>query len=282
MLRLLRQQTNLIEHMRILEITSENNSIYKKLKSIKDKKGREQHGLFFIEGRRFVAEAIQRNVGIDILCMGKKYYDRFGQELVELYGNQLSNTTWVLLSDKLMDGLTDTVSDQGLCAAVEIPANKPVPTEGRQFYVLLDKLQDPGNLGTIIRTCHAAGATGIVLGNQCVDPYNTKTLRSTMGSIFALNIHRVKDLAQKIGEMRQDGYDIYAAALENGRPYTQLKLWEPEKVAIVIGNEGNGVSQEVIDACTGNVYIPMPGGSESLNASAAASILIYERIRQEI
>ena len=268
--------------MRILEITSDNNSIYKKLKSIKDKKGREQHGLFFIEGRRFVAEAIQREAKIDILCMGQKYYDRFGQELIDLYGDKLDNTTWVLLSDKLMDNLTDTVSDQGLCAAVEIPTNKATPIDGRQFYVLLDKLQDPGNLGTIIRTCHAAGATGIVLGNQCVDPYNTKTLRSTMGSIFALNIYKVKDLPQEITKMRQDGIEVYAAALENGRSYTELRLWEPEKVAIVIGNEGNGVSQEVIDVCTGNVYIPMPGGSESLNASAAASILIYERIRQEI
>lgn len=268
--------------MRILEITSDNNSIYKKLKSIKDKKGREQHDLFFIEGRRFVSEAVQRGAGIDIICMGQRFYDRYGQEILDKWGQQLSQVTWVLLSDKLMDNLTDTVSDQGICASVQIPANRPLPVSGRHFYVILDRLQDPGNLGTIIRTCHAVGADGIILGDQCVDPYNTKTLRSTMGSIFALNIHRVKDLPSRIEEMRQDGYKVYSAALENGTPYTQLRLWEPDKLAIVIGNEGNGVSQEVIDASSGNVYIPMPGGSESLNASAAASILIYERIRQEI
>lgn len=268
--------------MRILEITSDNNSIYKKLKSIKDKKGREQHDLFFIEGRRFVSEAIQRGAQIDIICMGERYYERFGKELADTYGQQLSGVTWVRLSDKLMDNLSDTVNDQGICAAVHIPANAEIPTEGRRFYVMLDRLQDPGNLGTIIRTCHAAGADGIILGEQCVDPYNTKTLRSTMGSVFAVNIHRVKDLQDKITQMRGGGYVVYAAALQNGKPYTELELWRPEKMALVIGNEGNGVTQQVIDACDGNVYIPMPGGSESLNASAAASILIYERIRQEI
>ncbi len=265
--------------MRISEITSDNNQIFRKLKSIKEKKGRDQHGLFFIEGRRFLSEAVERRAGVEIVCMTADFRDRFGSGM-----NIPDSALCCVVPERLMDKLSDTVSGQGVCAAVRIP-DEGVPDfrrPGRGFYVILDKVQDPGNMGTIIRTCHAAGADGIILGDGCVDPYNTKTLRSTMGSVFAVRLIRGGRLEDTIGSMRAAGWTVYAAALRNGRAYTGLRMWQPERLAIVIGNEGNGVSESVIDACGASVYIPMPGGAESLNAAAAAAILIYERIRAEV
>lgn len=145
-------------------------------------------------------------------------------------------------------------------------------------FLALDHLQDPGNLGTIIRTADAFGADGILLSEGCADCYSPKVLRSTMGSVFRLPIWTVPDLAQTLKELHQAGFSTFGAALDE----TAICLGNfsfPQKSVAVVGNEGNGISRPVLDACQQTLYIPMKGETESLNAGVAASLILWEMCR---
>ena len=140
--------------------------------------------------------------------------------------------------------------------------------------VLLEAVQDPGNVGTILRTMDAAGFTGAVLAPGCADPYAPKALRATMGSIFRIPTMQVEDAAQAAAVLAGEGYAVIAAALDGEDFFTRAPL--PDKVCLIIGNEGAGITKETLAAATHRYRLPMQGGAESLNAAAAAAIMIYE------
>ena len=143
--------------------------------------------------------------------------------------------------------------------------------------VVLDGVQDPGNVGTIIRTADAAGLDGVLLSTQCADVFSPKVLRATMGSIFRMNLRTTDDLPGELTKLREKGYSILSSQLDGTPFYEREKV--AEQFALVIGNEGNGVSEQVQQTATHRVRLPMRGGAESLNAAIAAAIMMYELMR---
>ena len=144
--------------------------------------------------------------------------------------------------------------------------------------LLLENIQDPGNLGTMIRTAEAAGVTGVMMSRDTVDLFNPKTVRATMSAIFRMPFLYTDDLVGEIGRLRKEGIAVYAAHLRASRPYDEADCRKP--CAFLIGNEGNGLTDDAADAADGRVHIPMLGSIESLNAAMAAGILMFEAARQ--
>ena len=176
--------------------------------------------------------------------------------------------------DKLFEKISDTVASQGIVGVVKLPDNSHSEIKENGLYIALDRLQDPGNLGTIIRTADAAGVDGILVSKGTVDPFNAKVLRSTMGSIFKVNLIFEDDLKERLVSEQKNGAKVLVTNLENAANYNEINYMGT--LIIVIGNEGSGVSSDIINMATQNVKIPIWGEAESLNASVAAGILMYE------
>ncbi|MGL5576540.1 MAG: TrmH family RNA methyltransferase [Sarcina sp.] len=252
-------------------IESKNNSLFKNIKKLKEKKYRNQSSTYLIEGLRFVDEAFKSGVEIETLL--------FTEEFKEKHSEFLENRNIkeeIILSPNLLKELSFTGTPQGVMAIVAME-NKEL--KDGDIVVLVDKVQDPGNMGTIIRTAHAVGAAGIITTKGTVDIYNDKTLRSTMGSIFYLPIIEDNNL-EKINELKSEGFRLVVSSLQGKNDFFNEDL--SGKTIIAVGNEGNGVSDEVYDISDIKVKIPMPGNAESLNVAVATSVMLYEKIRQNI
>ena len=170
--------------------------------------------------------------------------------------------------------LADTAAPQGIYCLCELPREEAFSLDPKGRYMLLVSLQDPGNVGTIVRSCEAFGITGLFVTGDCPDLYSPKVLRSTMGSAFRLPVESCADPIQLAEEMKSQGISVFGAALNaDSRPLSQLSLGDG--CCIAIGNEGNGLPEDFLTHCTGSVVIEMRGRAESLNAAAAASILAY-------
>ena len=243
----------------MLEIESKNNNLFKEIKKLKEKKHRIKSNKYLIEGLRFVEEAIKSKVSIDSII----FTESFKEKNPDLFLKINENIKLIQMNETLLKQLCSTENPQGIVGVINMQ-NKEL--KSGELVVLVDKVQDPGNMGTIIRTAHAAGAAGIVMTKGTVDIYNDKTLRSTMGSIFYIPIVEDNSL-DFVKSLKKEGYKLVVSSLQG-------------KVMIAVGNEGNGVSDEVYDIADIKVKIPMPGEAESLNVAVATSIMIYEKIRQ--
>lgn len=255
-------------------IQSKDNLLIKDIKKLKEKRYRISSNMFLVEGFRFVQEALESDfevVNIFISARGEFKYESSSVK------NKLQRDTKVYsISDSLFKDICDTEHPQGIIATVK---SKPVEIKyDHGFYLLADKIQDPGNMGTIIRTAHAAGALGVIITKGTVDIYNEKTLRATMGSIFKIPVIYDSDLSL-IQKLRDSGFKLVASSLDCDKNFYDIDL--KEKVIISVGNEGNGISNEVYELCDLKIKIPMPGGAESLNVAVAASIMMYEVVRQK-
>lgn len=258
-------------------ITSSQNPVLKELKALKQKKVREEKQLFFIEGIRFVEEALKESADIDKIFLSDKLTQiKGGNEILERM--QKGNYSMYSLPDRLFKEISDTENPQGILATVRFNKlnTSDIPACG-DFYVVLDSLQDPGNMGTIIRTADAAGASGIIVSKGCVDIYNPKVLRSTMGSIFHVPVYNSEDMGEGIRQLKSMGVKVYAAHLEGALDYFEADM--TGRCAVIIGNEAGGISSEIAGMADALVKIPMPGRAESLNASVAASLMMYEVVR---
>lgn len=240
-------------------ITSVKNEKVKAWKKLQKRKERNDTGTFLVEGHHLVEEAINSSWTI------KEVIAEEGVPLPEWSGDY----PLVLVSDNVFEHLSQTKTPQGIAAVVEMK-KEPVHYGGR--LLLLDAIQDPGNLGTIIRTADAAGMDGIILGEGTVDLYNDKVIRATQGSIFHIPI-RLTDLKEEIAALKEDNFAIWATALEGAVDYQEAV--PAEKVAIILGNEGAGVKREYIAEADKIIKIPIYGKAESLNVSIAAGILMY-------
>jgi TrmH family RNA methyltransferase len=257
-------------------IASSHNEFYKAVKALRTKKARTQQGLFLIEGVRLVRHALGRgwplrDVILDLRETGRAEIEALISE-AEARGVRVTG-----LDADLFDALAETVHTQGCLAVAEMPETAPRPLKGSLF-LALDQIRDPGNLGTILRTADAAGVSGVYLSKGCVEPFNDKVVRATMGSLFDIPMILTESLQETLALKRQEGFEIAAAVLEDSVDYTLVSLDKP--VVLVVGNEAEGISDPVLAEATLRISIPIRGGAESLNAAVAAAVLTYEAVRQ--
>lgn len=246
-------------------LRSQQNSLIKQTVKLQTAKGRKVQGAYLLEGEHTIEEAIQSGVELSRLFVSESAMPRY-QEWLTRYDA-------TVVSDTLFAKLSMTESQQGVLAVV--PIEKNIATQlpkGR--YLLVDAVQDPGNLGTMIRTADAAGFDGVVLGEGCVDLYNDKVIRSMQGSQFHIPIYRAI-LDKLIPTLQAAAIPVAVTALHH-TAVSHDWLTGLESVAIVVGNEGNGVRQDVIDLASQVIKIPMYGQAESLNVAIASAILMYQ------
>lgn len=237
------------------KITSLTNSKIKELAKLKDKKYRDEKGLFLIEGEDIILEAKKNNILELILTSDEKYKD----DIEVIY-----------VTPSIIEKLSSTKTPQGLIGVCKKPSNSTILTNK---IVLLDGLQDPSNVGAIIRSAKAFGFDTLMLTNDTVDIYNEKLIRSSKGYSFSMNIIK-DDINSLLKLLKQNKYYIVTSALKNSKSLNAVE--KNDKIAIIIGNEGKGVSQESINGANIVVKIEMNEDVESLNASVAAAILMYE------
>lgn len=252
-------------------LTSRDNSIIKNYRKLsQSRKEREEQGLFVMEGARLCADAAASGISIETLLISPDSC-RYPEQVEKL---QVVAETAYSISDSLAHAISDTEHPQGIFAIGKIPPHEnTLPQEGK--LILLDHLQDPGNLGTMIRSAEAMGIDALILSEGCADCYSPKVIRSTMGSCFRQKIHCVTDLTDSIRHLQAAGCLCYAATLTPDAISLQ-SIPQAPFCGIVIGNEGNGISAEIIAQCDRRVYIPMTGKAESLNAAIAASLCMWE------
>lgn len=258
--------------------SSQNNTI-KEIKALHLKKNRDEQGLYFVEGIRFVSDAIDNGqIIVKVVVSDKLESLNGGKKLIERVTAVCKDCS--LISEKLFKEISDTQTPQGILAVLKKKdfIFETVLEQGSSV-VILDGLQDPGNVGTIIRTADAADISAVILTKGCVDLFSPKVLRSTMGSIFHMPIFEGLYIEKTIGLLKKSGYRVIASHLDGRNNYYDEDL--TGKSAIIVGNEANGISDETAEIADRLVKIPMPGRAESLNASVAASIMIYEIVRQK-
>ena len=254
-------------------ITSSSNSQVKNIIQLNSKgKARREQDIFVVEGIRMFREAPRDRIV-------KAYVsEHFFQE--EEHKRLLESCSYEVVEDRLFRTLSDTMTPQGiLCLVKQYHYQmEELLRKEKPCIMVLENLQDPGNLGTIFRTAEGAGVSGILMNRGCVDIYNPKTIRSTMGSIYRMPVIYIEDLVKLLERFREKGIKSYAAHLEGKNTYDKEDY--RSGTALLIGNEGNGLREEIADAADIRIRIPMQGQVESLNAAIAASILMFEVYRQ--
>lgn len=248
-------------------ITSKDNEIIKNIKKLKEKKYRLDS--YIVEGIKMVKEAISENQEIALIAIREDFKIDFDTKKIKI----------VTISNKIFNDISDVKTPQGILAVIKKNQNNQIETNS-DYILALDSLQDPGNMGTIIRTADSANINQIIINKTTVDPYSPKVIRSTMGAIYRTNIIEVEDLKATLKEMKLKGFQIITTDLKATQSIYDINY--TNKTIVVIGNESNGVSQEILQTADKKVIIPMLGKTESLNASIAASIMIYEYVRQKI
>ncbi|ULT55906.1 RNA methyltransferase [Neobacillus drentensis] len=246
-------------------IESVNNPKVKQWRKLLTKKERDKTESFIIEGFHLVEEALKQ---------GEQILEIIVSEQVGLPPRwDVSSTPVTLVTEEISKLLTETETPQGIYAICRVPSKKAetLAEEGKSF-LLIDAAQDPGNLGTMIRTADAAGIDAVVVGRGSVDIYNSKVLRSAQGSHFHLPIIR-GDLHEWIDKLQAKSIPVYGTALEEASAYTDIS--SGDSFALIVGNEGNGVAKDLLSSTTANLYIPIFGKSESLNVAVATGILLY-------
>ncbi len=271
-------------------ITSASNDRIKGIKKlVKSASERCDRDVYIVEGIRMFRE-------IPVGCIEEVYasetaFEKYKEELLKV----ISEEELVVVSDKIFSSMSDTNTPQGIMALVkrkhikledvlgtagtniEVIESSDVSSEETTFILIIETLQDPGNLGTIIRTSEAAGVTGIVLSSDSVDLYNPKVVRSTMGAVFRLPVYVSEDLTRDIEIIKSKGITVFGAHLD-GKDFYSKDL--TKACAFLIGNEGNGLSEEISAKADELIRIPMCGKVESLNAAMSAGVISYEVLRQ--
>ena len=253
------------------EITSVHNPQIQQLRDLQKAKHRREAGLFLAESMKMVREAIENGL-CRALIVEKSRLDEYAH-LIQ--AAQENGCEVLAVSAQVMQAISEQKTPQGIACTVAIPA-QPQALSGR-LIVAMDGVQDPGNVGTILRTADAAGFDGALLSGACADLYSAKTLRATMGSVFRVPVRRVDDLVSELEAMKARGYAVVATELGGADFYTHCPH---ENAVLVIGSEGRGVSDAVRALATHHLALPMRGGAESLNAAVAAGIMIYEMARE--
>ena len=291
-------------------ITSVNNQRVKEVANLKQKKYRTESGTFFAEGLRAVQEAVQyadvtelfyTEAEVGRLDVVLKAAESVTADIKEKSGNKsnanhnnagtakkrneaANGIRMYQVDEKVMAKLSDTKAPQGVLAVIRTPEQnlrqlRPgTASDNNAPVIILDRVQDPGNLGTIIRTADAVGALGLILLEGCVDAYSPKVVRASMGSLFHLPVVQDVTAEEALTWCYRNGYEPAATALKNAQNVYKADI--SKKMAFLFGNEANGVAEELQAAAETRLFIPMAGLAESMNVAMAAGIILFEGLRQ--
>lgn len=240
---------------------------------------RRREGLFLAEGARLCCDAAQSGVNIETLLFTAQAAEKYREYLsvIRAKAKRLFE-----VEPHIAPLLSETKTPQGVfCVCRMLRRREPaalVSLDGR--YLALEEIQDPANLGAVLRTAEALGISGVLLSEGCCDLYSPKVLRASMGALFRLPVFSAGGMPETVRLLREKGCSVFAAVPDaKAKQLTQLSFRPP--VALVVGNEGSGLKEETVRACTGAVTVPMAGRAESLNASASAAILMWEMMRPQ-
>ena len=251
-------------------ITSKDNSKIKKIKKLKEKKYRKT--AFIVEGIKMLKEAISEKAEIDTIII------REDTELDFKLDSELEKKV-IHVTKNVFETISDVVSPQGVLVVINKKIDDNKISKHADYILALDGIQDPGNLGTIIRTADSANIKQILVSKDTVDSYSPKVVRSTMGAIYRVKIIECEDLAKTLKSLQTTGFEIVTTDLHTDKSIYDMNY---NKKIVVIGNEANGVTPEIRELLNYRVKIPMLGKTESLNAAVATGIMIYEYVRQKI
>ncbi len=256
-------------------ITSKDNELVKNIKKLKEKKYREINNEFVIEGIKLIEEAINEKANIKqiVICDNCNNSDFIPKDLMY----EIAKYNCLYVDVKVFYNITEVKNQQGILVVIEKNKINKEIDYNEDILVILDDIQDPGNLGTILRTIDSTGLSQVIVSKKSGDVFNPKVVRSSMGAIFRINVIEADNIVQKIKEIKKHKFEILVTSLDTDDSIYDIKY---TKKAIVIGNEANGVSKEVQEIADKKVKIPMLGKTESLNASVATGIMIYEYVRQ--
>lgn len=253
-------------------IESRSNTQIKRIQKLKKQaKFRRQEQVFLVEGFKMTQEALQ-NGRVQTIYVSEEVREEWDEKL-----SRISREIPVMfVAPSIFRELSDTTTPQGVMAVVEMPSyDRETIVEQRQAALIcLEDIRDPGNLGTIFRTAEGAGMSAVVLSGGCVDLFNPKVVRATMGALFRQPFYQVDDMTEEVRRLRGGGFSVYAGAPDAGQDYTAC-CYEG-KTGILIGNEANGLCQETLALANEKIRIPMEGELESLNAAVSAALLMYE------
>lgn len=263
--------------------SNKNDKIKKIALLLKSKKARTEQGLFVIEGLRIAADMLRSaNAGVEQIFVSESFLASGSWKEYPAFINAgfPDKLPVVAVKDSVFDSVSETVTPQGIICVVRQPnysygdivTDRNIGTRLR--LLILEDIQDPGNLGTMVRTAEAAGMNGIIMSRGTVDIFSPKVTRSTMGSIFRVPFMYTDNLPELLDRLNADGVSVYAAYLRDGEDYGNVEY--SSRAAVMIGNEGNGLSDESVAHASKNVFIPMMGEIESLNAGVAAALLMYK------
>lgn len=258
-------------------ITSNSNPRVKQVVQWQSKaKERNSAGIFLAEGFKMYEEAPEESIREVYISEDSLHEASISPAMME----KLNRTGYETVTTEVLRKMSDTLNPQGILCVIKRSEYdlEQMLAAPRPLLILLENLQDPGNLGTIVRTGEGAGITGVIMSGRTVDIYNPKAIRATMGSIYRVPHVRVEDLGPIMETLRENGIHTYAAHLEGKKYYDRFSF--REGTAFLIGNEGSGLSRELAERADSYLKIPMEGKVESLNAAVTASLLMYEAHRQ--
>lgn len=258
-------------------ITSKDNEIIKSIKKLKDKKYRDEKKEFIIEGIKLIQEAIEENAKIKMIIVCEECMKEQEMEQKLLY--QIAKYNCIYVTSKVFSTITDVKNPQGMLAVIEMENGEEKINYDEDVIFVLDGIQDPGNLGTILRTIDSVGLSQIIVSKDTVDAYNPKVVRSTMGAIFRVRVIESQDLIRTMRNIKKRKYEVLVTALDTNEDIYDIDY---TKKMIVIGNEANGVSKEIQNMADIKAKIPMLGKTESLNAAVATSVIAYEYVRRKL
>jgi len=264
--------------MEPVSVNSPDNPLLKEFKRLQNsRRHREKACKIALEGPNLVFEALKAGLGAEAVFFSNVYYEQEGRGIVD---GLPVGTKIIVMPPGLFKKIAETETPQPIAAIFhfERPLYNGLSDPAPKLAVLLDRLQDPGNMGTIIRTAAGAGVEAIYYTAGTTDPYGPKVLRSTAGAVFHLRLEQVPDSVQLIGDLKRSGLQIAAAAARSGQLYWQADFRSP--TALIIGNEAGGIAGELMSESDLSVTIPLHGGVESLNAAVASAVILYEIIRQ--
>ena len=259
------------------QITSKENKLIKHIIKLKEKKYRKEYNEYIIEGAKIVQEAIQEKVKIKQIIISENAINT--DLILNHLKEELQKINYIKVPSNIFKLISEVEKPQGVLAIIEKEKQEENIDVNQDIILALDDLQDPGNLGTIIRTADSVGLKQILISKGTIEAYNPKVIRSTMGAIFRVKIIECENLKETLKKLQKNNFKIMVTDLNTDKSIYDIKL---QKKVIIIGNEANGVSEEVKNIADTRVIIPMFGKTESLNASIATGVILYEYVRQKL
>ena len=259
-------------------ISSKDNEIVKSVKKLKEKKYRDSENAYIVEGIKMVKEAIIEKASIRqiIICDDCEKSDNIPKELMY----EIAKYDCMYVTSKVFKYISEVQTPQGVLAVIEKNNGDLDINYNEDIIVALDDIQDPGNLGTILRTVDSVGLTQILVSKGTADCYNPKVVRSSMGAIYRVKVIECDDLLETLKQVKRNKFKLLVTSLgDNSKNIYDMKY---NKKVLVIGNEANGVEERIMNMADEKVKIPMLGRTESLNAAVATGIVLYEYVRQKL